>query len=263
MTSAPPEYVDKELEALLDSITPLDDLTPNIKACIYGPFGASKTVTACTAGKKILYIDNGENGWASLLNHPEIKANVAHRMPFKSVEQLSALADKIIGGTFPLDIDCIVLDTIDDMQKKDLDMIMAYRCKQDPQKNPNAPTTPDYHENLNRMRRMLSKYRDMPMDVVFVCQERRDKAQDTGIETTRPDLPDKIGKKVAQMAHLIAFIEAEGDAENRRFIMQFHPTPRVVAKTRIGGLPVKAASTTGFNLREIFDKWDPSTKEGN
>lgn len=243
----------KKLDALLETLETGTELSPYIKACIYGPFGTGKTVLSATAGKKICYIDSGENGWVSLKNHPDLMANIAVRVPFKTLEQLDTLAESFLDGTFPYEIDCFVIDTISDIQKKDLDQVMAARCKKDPSKDPDAPTQPDYNMNTNRLRRTLSKYRDLPVNLVVVGQERNDKDQTTGVANIRFDVSDKVGKFICQMAHLVGYLDADDTTDNPKRFLQVHPTKKLMAKCRIGGLTSKVENP---NLADIFALWE-------
>lgn len=244
---------DKKLDEIVAMCVTSDELSPFIRAVIYGPFGVGKSVLSATAGKKILYIDSGENGWTSLLNHPDLRSNIAVRIPFKNVEQLQKLAEAIAADKFPFDIDCIVMDTVSAMQKIDLDQVMAYRCKRDPEKDPNTPATPDYNANNTRMRRMINAYLPLQLNFVMVLQDRSDKDQVTGIVTIRPELPDKLGKAVAQSCHLIAYMDMDGMGKDAKRILQCHPTKNLVAKCRIKNIPTKVESP---DLREIFSQWN-------
>lgn len=238
----------KILEALLAKRQDLGTTHPFFKGMIYGESGFGKTVAAMKlaqaitpAGKTIEFIDFLE-GWVSLLNHPELLER-ANREEYEGLSQLEYLADFIIEGVEPFDkVGTVVIDEISAMGKADLDVVLKSRAKKDPSKDPNVPTQPDFYANTERMRRCINKILTAKVNVIFVAHIREDKLN-SGLVVTRPALMPAFSETFRQMMHLVGNLTAEeftaedGSQEYKRAI-QVHPTKRVSAKTRIGGMQV-------------------------
>ena len=236
------------LEALIAKRQDLSTTHPYFKGMIYGESGFGKTVAAMKLaqaitppGKTIEFIDFLE-GWVSLLNHPELMKR-ANRQAYEGLSQLEFLADCIIEGVEPFDkVGTVVVDEISAMGKADLDIVLKTRAKKDPSKDPNVPTQPDFYANTERMRRTVNKILTANINVIFVAHIREDKLN-SGLVVTRPALMPAFSETFRQMMHLVGnltaeeFVAEDGTQEYKRAI-QVHPTKRVSAKTRIGGLPV-------------------------
>ncbi len=232
---------DRALEALLDSITPMDHVNPYFKGMIYGESGTGKTIAAARAVQnKGLYVDSGE-GWVSLINFPDLRSKLS-RMEYAGLSQLEAVADAIEAGISPWDqYDTIILDEASTIAVMDLDVVLATRAKQDPSKNADMPTQPDYGFNTERCRRTFTKLLKLDCNVVFTAHLREDKDERTGKVYTRPLFTPKLRNTISQWMHLIGHLtmtehDKDGEAVYHRRL-QVQPSANIVAKSRIGGLP--------------------------
>lgn len=237
------------LDALMAARKPLNDLIPFFKGCIYGDSGFGKTVFAAQLaqaitpnGKTIEYIDFLE-GWVALLNHKsEGLLNNVHREAYEGISQIETLAKFIKMGIEPFsNIGTVILDEFSSMTKADLDTVLKARAAKDSSKDPNVPTQPDFYAGTERARRALTELLKANVNVIVVAHIREDKEK-SGAVVTRPAFMPNFSDTFRQMMHLVAHLTAEefineetGEAEYKRSL-QVHPTRRVNAKTRIGGL---------------------------
>lgn len=236
------------LEALNKSLVDLETASPTVNIMIYGESGVGKTVAAveiaqkiCPPGMKILYIDAVE-GWVSLLNHPGLTNNV-RRMVYQGISQLDAAEEAIRAEIAPFDnIGVIVTDELSTIAKFDLDKVLEGRTKKDPTKDPDVPTQPDFFANTERMRRACMKLFRLPIHQVHIAHMRDDKDEKQRV-TIRPDFMPKLSKSIREGLSVLAYMTAnersssDGSIEYVR-ALQTHPTTRVVAKSRIGGLGI-------------------------
>lgn len=238
------------LAALMEARQEMGTLIPFFKGCIYADSGFGKTVWSMKlaqaitpTGKTIEYIDFLE-GWVALLNHrDEGLLKRAHREKYEGISQIETLAKFIKMGVPPFDnIGTVILDEFSSMTKSDLDTVVKSRAAKDPSKDPNVPTQPDFYAGTERARRALTELLKAEVNVIVVAHIREDKLSN-GVVVTRPAFMPNFSDTFRQMMHLVANLTAEeytaedGSVDYKRSI-QVHPTRRVNAKTRIGGLPV-------------------------
>jgi Cdc6-like AAA superfamily ATPase len=224
----------------------MEDLSaahPSFKALIYGLSGVGKTVGAVSMAqeitssyKKILYLDTAE-GWVSLQNHPELKERVV-RMRYINLNQVDALVKALREKQDEFaEYKTVIWDEATSAADKALDDIVAFRASMDPSKSTDMPTQPDYGAVTNVFRKSLTELLAvLDLNVILVGHTRLDK-DDRNVEVTKPNFLPKLGQKVKQPLHLIANLSGnEIDEKTYRRIYQVHPTRRIDAKTRIGGL---------------------------
>lgn len=260
----------KVIEALKAARKSLNEIHPNLKACIYGESGFGKTVQTMKiaqaitpAGKTIEYIDFLE-GWVALLNHKsEGLLKRTNRQQYQGLSQIEFLAKAIKLGIEPFDmVGTVILDEFSAMGKTDLDTVLKTRASKDSSKDPNVPTQPDFYANTERMRRAITELLQADINVLCVAHIREDKSSN-GLVITRPAFMPAFSEIFRQTMHLVAHMTAQeftaddGTQDYKRSI-QVHPTRSISAKTRIGGLPV---SVTGDQLTQAIVEWMQGNRE--
>lgn len=235
----PVAKVDAILDAIMGRMVSVEDGIDATfrKLCIYGPPGTGKTVLACTAPRVLLYAVE-PNGPLSLKNHPEIMKNVVKILPFRSLEQLEMLIDKIEEVPDAFDFfDTLVIDSFSELQAEDLDGILKREAASDASRNKYLPTGPDYNTNTERMRMILRKLEKMKKNVVLISHDKEEKDDTTGVIKSRPNLTPKLSKTLAGKMDVIGYLSVTGSGETAKRALQVHPTRGIVAKTRVGPLP--------------------------
>lgn len=256
-----PEVDPRMLEALIALRQPLDELHPHFKCCVYGDSGFGKTVWAMKLAqaitppdKTIEFIDHME-GWVSLANHKGLRDR-AHRQKYTGFSQVEFLAEVIAKGIQPFDnIGTVILDEFSSMTYNDLDILVKAQKK-------DTPEWPEYYAGQERARRCLEKLLNQSINVICVAHIREDKLS-SGLIVTRPKFVPGFNDIFRQLMHLVThlsaeeFIQEDGTADYRRSF-QVHPTKRVNAKTRVGGLPV---NVEGDELIVAIQEWMQGERE--
>jgi hypothetical protein len=187
---------------------------------------------------------------------PDGKKRVT-RMQYEGLSQITALADECNGVAFE-QFDTFVFDTASQIINGDLDLLTEVRFKAG-KMDDEVPDWPTYRINRDRARRAFTKLlRDAEKNIVIVSHAKLAKDKD-GIERWQPDMPQAIRNDLTRMCHVVGFMTAkvvQGEDEviyNR--VMQVHPTTLIIAKSRIGGLPVKIQDP---DMHEIVRSWRES-----
>jgi len=245
------------LEALAQTIVPMTLEDAYYRLLIYGEGGVGKTKIATDPGVKILYVESDPYGWVTLLNHPENMAKCT-RMKYVGLSQLEGLCLAWeLGDEKYTSHDLIVIDTLSAIATLDLDVVVKSRDKKNSDSEFGAPTQPDYGVNTERVRKVLFRLLALPVNIILTSHVREDKDQKTGVMYTRPGFTPKLRLDVERLMTLVGYLTAvgvtgEGDAAEYERRLQVHPTVNIVAKSRIGGLPVVI---TNPNLPQIITKW--------
>ena len=257
------------LEALTDSFTDMSSMT--VKIILYGPPGAGKTKLGATIGDKILFVRADPEGWQTLINHPELGLGTRIRvMDYKGISQLEFLADAIVEGEPPFDqFDTLMLDTLSHMSQLDLDLVTRVnidkkgyiggeRSLEKMKFDFERDMFGVYNQNALRMKGALHKLFQSNINIVATAHEYNRKLRATNTERTEPLFPPAvlaaINANVSMMAYMTsneAGVDSDGTVKYHREI-QYHPTRTIMAKTRIGGLPV---SEDDPDLKTIVDEW--------
>lgn len=235
--------VDDILEKLMARIAPVHAAPKRRKVLIYGDPGTGKTVF-CGSAPSPLLVDV-ERGASSLSNHDEY-ANVAV-MEFRSIAQLELLISKLAEGALP-QYETIVIDSFSELQKRDLDDILIKASRTDASRNQFLPTGPDYNINTEHMRRIASNLRDLDRNVIVTCHVKEEKDDSTGRLLVRPNLTPKLAGTMAGIFDVVGYMSVVGTGDSVTRTLQVHPTNKITAKTRVGGLPPVIENPTFTSL---------------
>lgn len=222
---------DEVLSKLMARISPVAAAPKRRKVLVYGEPGTGKTVFAATAPTPLVI--DVERGTTSLLNHEDLSSTAV--MEFRSVAQLELLIQKLGEGALP-QYETIVIDSFSELQKRDLDDILAAASKTDASRNKFLPTGPDYNINTEHMRRIASSLRDLDRNVIVTCHVKEEKDDSTGRLLVRPNLTPKLAGTMAGIFDVVGYMSMNGTGDDAKRTLQVHPTNKVTAKTRIGGL---------------------------
>lgn len=253
----------KLLDGLMANMIDIDK-DMKFKGLFYGDPGARKTVESAKIGNKVLMIAADPEGWVSLRNHPELGLGTRIKvMGYDGISQLEALATAFDEDQ-PLvrEFDTVHLDTLSHMASMDLDVVQKQKMKKkgddfDFEKD----MWPVYNQNALRVKNALVKLLHAPINVVATAHAREVEIKKFGTATGERRLQPKFSPEIFSAINadfsMIAYMECKTGVDRAGNISykcetQFHPTALVVAKTRIGGLPVKVKDA---NLKEIVNNW--------
>jgi len=253
----------KLLSGLMDSMVDVNQ-DMRFKGLFYGDPGARKTVETAKIGKRVLMVAADPEGWVSLKNHPELGLGTRIKvMGYQGISQLEALANAFEDDEpFVREFDTVHLDTLSHMASMDLDVVQKQKMKKkgddfDFEKD----MWPVYNQNSLRVKNALVKLLHAPINVVATAHSREVEIKRFGSATGERRLQPKFSPEIFSAINadfsMIAYMECKTGVDKDGNISykcetQFHPTPLIVAKARIGGLPVKVKNA---DLKEIVDNW--------
>jgi hypothetical protein len=162
-------------------IVPLSKSAPYAKVCLYGRNGKGKTRTAADAPNPVV-IDVNEEGTLSVASYPGYAYFVK-----KWEEFIWAYwwlrSGKAVNPETGEPFETVIIDTMTQAQKLAMRHVLNEQEDRDPNRPPNFPTQRDWGSMTETVRPWIYNYRNLPMHVVFVCQERVDKNKDDDDES--------------------------------------------------------------------------------
>lgn len=229
---APQKQVSPERAALLKRITPVEDDPGPFMALIYGPKGVGKTVF-CSKAEGSVLLDT-EGGRRSLLNHPELRKVPVLRV--KSFNDLDDVGWAIRDG----DLKCktVIVDTISQLANDTVSEILDKEVAKNPERNPFFASQAEYRVRNELFRRMTIDWMTLGVNFIFTAHVSEVKDDSTGALVLRPSMSDTLAELLGGLVNLQGYLsihETEKEGVYKR-TLQVHPTRRVDAKTRIGGL---------------------------
>jgi hypothetical protein len=214
------------------------------KLFLYGPYGCGKTVFCATAPRPLI-VRVEPTGTLSLLNHPELAAKV-QTFEFLSIEQVEILLNKIIEKPEAFDMfDTIVIDSFSDLQRIELDAVIAREAKKDSDRNKYTRTWPDYNESTIHMSQFAGLLTRLPKHVIATCHSKDKEIKGKGITITQPSVTDVLAEACAGFFDVMAYMSVTDEGTRT---IRVSPTATTVAKTRVGGLPALLEEPTWDKL---------------
>lgn len=212
-------------------------------ALLYGSYGTGKTTLIAGAAQalrgngRILYLDSAQ-GFASLDNMPKLKRNM-DRIQVKEPKDLMTIADAMkkrrpefrehtvllldeVDSWFEIILHDYVREVTGTLPTEDLPEIEG--------KHYAAPT--------QAMLNIINTFKATDgLHIIMVAHDQQ-RGKDPKIFTA-PSLPPKLMKGINEKVHVVGLVEAAITKDGYSRTIQVNPSKQVVAKTRIGGLPVK------------------------
>jgi hypothetical protein len=171
---------EKAIKRIENRIVDISEVDAHLKVLIYGRNGTQKTRTAATA-PKVLIVDVDEKGTKSAR-----KIKGAKVIQVKSWNDIVYVYWYLKAGNHKHE--SVVIDTITGMQNVCMKHVLKEAEDRDPDKDPKTATMRDWGKLAQLMKEELLNYRNLPMHVIFLAQERT--VDDPDNETTErvPDL---------------------------------------------------------------------------
>lgn len=163
-------------------IIPVSEASPYARVLVYGRNGKGKTRFAASSGLKTLIIDVNEEGTKSIRSYPNVDVR-----PIKTWEEFVWAYWYLRAGNH--DYQCVVIDTLTQVQIICMKQILNEAEDRDPNRPPNTPERRQWLATTETMRPFIYNFRNLPMHVVFVCQERVDSNEDEEGEVTTRYVP--------------------------------------------------------------------------
>lgn len=233
-----------ERKAFLERIAPVGDNPGPFKGLIYGLKGAGKTIF-CARSNGVVLLDT-ENGRRSMMNHPELA-----RVPILPVQSWNDMDDiawayrdgdlqrYVLEKYGVLQIKTFVIDTVSKLANDTATELLGKEVERNPARNPFLVSQSEYKIRNELFVRLLSDWVTLGVNIVLTAHVTEVKDDSDGHLYLRPSVSDTMADFLGGFVDLQGFMSAEETAQPGVYVrhLQVHPTRRVDAKTRIGGLP--------------------------
>ena len=222
--------------SIASRIQVVSEIPDYVKALVYGPPGQGKTVWACRAPNPLLL--DLEHGSRSLRNHPDL-VNTVKVLPITQMSDVLGVLWEIIDGhPFYDDIDTLVLDTITEGQKRQMDeQLREGHATSQGRKDQFVPEGKDYQRNTEIMRRMISNFRDLQKNLVVTAHATWD-TDENGRRYVRPAITPKLAETFLGIFDVVGYMILQPGQDGQTYrTLQVKGSDEVIAKTRVGGLP--------------------------
>lgn len=190
----------RSIAAFEKGIIPVAEASPYCKVLLYGRNGKGKTRIAAT-GPHPLILDVNEEGTKSVRNYPD-----AYVRKITKWEQLTWAYWFLREGNH--EYETVIIDTLTQAHKLCMAHVLDAAEDRDPNRPPNMPRRQDWGQATELMRPIIYNFRNLPMHVVFVCQERVDRPEDESdsgdiAPLIVPDLPAGVRKDAMSAVEIL------------------------------------------------------------
>lgn len=213
-------------------VRPVSEVQQHRSMVVYGRSGSGKTTFAGTFPKPLLLLDINDQGTDSISDVEKI-----------DVMQVEAWQDFELAYWYlkenPEDYKSLVIDTMSQLQELAIKKILLEKFKDDEeaQSGWGSLSQREWGEVTSVMKTWITHYRNLPMEVVFIAQDRVFEVdEDLDPETM---LDPEVGPRLAPSvtSHLNASVHAIGNTFIRRRIRQKEVKTRGTRKTKIKEIP--------------------------
>ena len=157
--------------------------SPYVRLLAYAKNGKGKTRLAASFPKTLI-IDINEEGTRSATEFKGTKV-----FPANSWSDIAAVYWYLQKGDHPYET--VAIDTLTQMQVLAMRRAMKEKVERDPEADPKQPRIQDYGKANTMMGEMILMFRNLPMHVVFLAQERVVGDPEEGeVEVHVPDMPN-------------------------------------------------------------------------
>ena len=209
---------------------------------IYGGFGTGKTTLvagiaralAKQEGGRVLYLDSAEN-FASLDNIPVLKKGL-DRIQVKDPKELMTIASAMKSKKLAHTV--LIMDEVDAWFEVILHSYVREVTGTLPTEDLPEIEGKMYAAPTQAMLNILNAFRSVDdLHIILVAHDQQ-RGKDPKVFTA-PSLPPKLMKGINEKVHVVGLVEAVIGRDGYTRTLQVNPSKQVVAKSRIGGLPVK------------------------
>lgn len=263
MATTQPEQTAESTGSFITSVgaAPAAQAIPFLNILVYGDAGVGKTQYAGTANDHkatapVLILDV-EGGVATLRKRPDVMV-----VRIKSVVDLMkvyAEIDKALANKLPDAPQTVVVDSLTELQKLDMNDIMKALLQQNPDRDPDVPSQREWGKSSNHMRQIIRRFRDLPCNVIFTALAKREQDDNTGSVATVPSLPGKLAAEAPAFLDVVGFMYTEINENRIQRRMLCQPTRTKLAKDRLG---VFGEVLNNPTVPMMWDIMHPSNSKG-
>ena len=220
-----------QLKPAATQIIPVGDIKFSRSWAVYGRSGSGKTTFASTFPGPTLLLDIEDHGIDSIRDckHVDVKQVVEW-------EDLDDVYDAVRGKT---KYKTLVFDTITQLQILGANMVLAKKRKPAIEElRWGAMTMQDYGNLAAAMKETITRFRNLPLEVVFLAQERTSHDEQTDDTVLMPEVGPALTPSIA--SHLNACVSIIASTYIKRRKRKQGKTEQIIAthSMRIGPNPV-------------------------
>lgn len=249
---------DEGIKRFKSGIQRVSDVQSPVKCLAYSRNGKGKTTFAASF-PKCLILDIDEEGTRS------VKHTKAFVRQLRRWEDIGFAYWYLRGGKHPFET--VAIDTVTAMQEVCMAMVMGEAEDRDPNRERGMPDKRTYGRAGKLMGRQMLAFRNLPMNVVFLAQERVDKDDETGEPLWHgPDLPaSSRGVLLGCVGVTGRLYKAEVKMKGKkpkwevRMLVGEHEDYETKDRTTV--LPKVLRNPTGGKIIEAWDSSPPATDE--
>lgn len=171
-----------------------------VKALITGPPGSGKTVLGSTAPTPLLV--SAEGGLMSVADRSVKYAEIETTLELEQLRAVLEQPEDVRTSMLGFGPETIVLDTIDEIQK----IFERERLKVTKKE---SLTMQDFGWLKDRMLDVISSYRNLPMNVVFLCHTKEVTDEEMGTVSVKPGLKGGVADEIAAYMDIVGVITVE------------------------------------------------------
>lgn len=188
-----------KIAAVKKRIVPVKEAAPHVKILVYGRNGHGKTRFAAS-GPRTLIVDINEKGTRS------VRHSDADVFSVRKWEDLTYLYWFLRDGDH--DYQTVVLDTLTQMQNLCMAHVLKRAEDRDPNRPPSMPDRRAWGQLGELMKPLIMDFRNLDMNVVFVCQVRKDRNDDEEDLTVNwvPDLSPSVRGMAMAAVEIMGYI---------------------------------------------------------
>jgi hypothetical protein len=232
-------------------------MSPHVNALIYGEPGVGKTrligsADAVPQMRKVLILD--VDGGA--LSVKDVYPNV-ERLRITNFAQLEAV-HRDLHADASHGFQTVSIDTGTEAQKYSMAAIMRdvviKAAEKGEARDPDVPSMREWGITQEQVRRVVRKYRDLPLNFFMTCHVKDDKDEKTGITKKAPDLPGKLARQIAGFFDVVLYmyskevVNPETKEKKELRLLMSSATERITAKDRTDKLDAIVQTCTMTHL---------------
>lgn len=173
-----------ETESIVNQIKPIAEIVSPESYLFYGRSGTGKTTLACSAPKPLLLVDINDKGTDSVIDVKGVDG-----VQCKTWEHLEEIYWFLQKGT---KYKTVVLDTVTQMQNFGI-----AKVKVEIKGSSEAPMTrPMWGELSGQMKNLLLMYRELPLILIMIAQDRTEAVEETEGDVYMDELDPCVGPAV-------------------------------------------------------------------
>lgn len=235
-------------------ITKSSQKTPHLKMVVYGEPGVGKTVF-CSTAPDLLFLDVE----AGLMSVSDKEIDVCKVKNYSDIQETF----KTLHET-KHPYKTVALDSLTEIQKTIMDDLVKSFPEVKRAYGGQYSSQSDWGANIDITRRMLRAFRDLEMNVIFVCLSQQAKDEVTGEITVKPAMSGKtMAEELCAIVDVVGYLYVTQEKQDEKIVLKrkmlVQPSGKYMAKDRSDKLPRTLENPTVPMIQNyIFN----STKKG-